>query len=148
MDIKQHCEQNGTAPAVLSALLKECSTITDYHTLQENLPRSLAKLLKCRCVLLYMRIGETLQFTSGFFNETPGWSASLLTVAQINPISVESMLPEARAWRSCQVVAEPEDAPTRLIAPLLYRQQRIGVMLVLRGEEEGEQDSGARWGEG
>lgn len=138
MGVQQHYEQKTTAPAVLSALLKEFSAISDCHTLQENLPRRLADLLNCRCVLLYMRVGETLQFTAGSFEDTPGWSASLLTVAHINPIRLNGDLPEARAWGTRQVIAEPVELPTLLAAPLIYRQRAIGVLVALCGEEEGE----------
>ncbi|HEY4383881.1 MAG TPA: ATP-binding protein [Ktedonobacteraceae bacterium] len=138
MGVEQHYEQKITAPAILSALLTEFSAISDCHTLQENVPRRLADLLNCRCVLLYMRIGETLQFTAGSFDDTPGWSASLLAVAHINPIRLNSDLPEARAWSTRQVIAEPAESPTLLAAPLLYRQRAIGVLLALCGEEEGQ----------
>ena len=54
-----------SAPAVLTALLNEFSAVTDYRTLRDSLPRRLAHLLNCRCVLLYQRLGETLQFAAG-----------------------------------------------------------------------------------
>ena len=148
MDVEQHYyEQKITAPAVLSTLLREFSAIADCHTLQENLPRRLADLLNCRCVLLYMRMGETLQFTAGSFDDTPGWSVSLLTVAHINPIYLNSNLPEARAWESRLVVAEPAEAPTLLAAPLVYRQRAIGVLVAMCGEEEEGQGSVLFWRE-
>src|SRR5215469_6247547 len=87
--------ENLSAPAVLKSLLDEFSAVTDYRTLRDSLPRRLAHLLQCRCVLLYQRIGETLQFASGTFDEKPGWSSSLLAVAHINPISTNSDTPEA-----------------------------------------------------
>ncbi len=138
MNVEQHGEQTMTVPTLLRALLREFSDTSDYQALQEKLPRRLADLLNCRCVLLYMHSGETLQFTSGSFDDIPGWSASLLAVAHINPISLKSALPEARAWNSRQLVAEPEERPTLLAAPLLARHECIGVLLALRGEEEGE----------
>src|SRR5437879_13245089 len=89
-----------SAPTVLSTLLDEFSAVTDYRTLRDSLPRRLAHLLNCRCVLLYQRIGETLQFAAGTFDDVPGWSVSLLSVAHINPIDLRSDFPEPRAWRS------------------------------------------------
>src|ERR1700736_6808876 len=88
------------ATEVLAAILQEFSAITDYRTLRDSLPRRLAHLLGCRCVLLYQRIGETLQFSSGSFDDIPGWSAALLSVAHINPIDLNDELPEASAWRA------------------------------------------------
>src|SRR5215469_13180923 len=76
--------------ATLAALLDEFSAVTDYRTLRDNLPRRLAGLLRCRCVLFYQRVGETLQFASGSFADQPGWSAALLAVAHINPIELDS----------------------------------------------------------
>src|SRR5215467_2657907 len=99
--------ENLSAPAVLKSLLDEFSAVTDYRTLRDSLPRRLAHLLQCRCVLLYQRIGETLQFASGTFDEKPGWSSSLLAVAHINPISTNSDTPEALAWRSRCLVTAP-----------------------------------------
>src|SRR5438094_4612320 len=40
--------------------------------------------------LFRSRIGETLQFAAGTFDDVPGWSASLLSVAHINPIDLSS----------------------------------------------------------
>jgi PAS domain S-box-containing protein len=137
MDVEQHYEQTRTASGILNTLLREFSAITEYHALQEGLPRRLADLLNCRCVLIYMRIGETLQFTAGSFEDIPGWSASLLAVAHINPINLESQGPEARAWKLRQVICDPEDVPTLLVAPLIYRHRSIGVLVAQRGEEEG-----------
>jgi len=87
------------ASTIMAALLDEFSSVTDYRTLRDSLPRRLARLLKCRCVLLYQRMGETLQFASGSFAEQPGWSAMLLAVAHINPIELQGDLPEAQAGR-------------------------------------------------
>src|SRR6266480_2932097 len=111
-EVEQQCEHLSlTAPAVLTALLNECSAIMDYRTLRDSLPRRLAHLLQCRCVLLYQRIGETLQFAAGTFDDVPGWSASLLSVAHINPIDLSSDLPEAHAWRKRQVTIGPAGSP-------------------------------------
>jgi len=87
------------APAVLAAVLHEFSAITDYRTLRDSLPRRLASFIQCRSVLLYQRVNETLQLAAGSFDDKPGWSASLLAVAHINPISLSSDTLEARAWR-------------------------------------------------
>ncbi len=64
--VKQQIVDLG-APAVLKSVLDEFSAVTDYRTLRDSLPRRLSSLLKCRRVLLYQRIGETLQFASRTF---------------------------------------------------------------------------------
>ena len=149
MEVEQQCEHLSlTAPAVLTALLNEFSAVTDYRTLRDSLPRRLAHLLNCRCVLLYQRIGETLQFAAGTFDDVPGWSVSLLSVAHINPIDLSSDLPEARAWRSRHAITYPpnrvyvsprqgsdlaESSPPALVAvPLIYRQRAIGILVAFR----------------
>ena len=127
-----------SAPAVLKSMLDEFSAVTDYRTLRDSLPRRLAHVLKCRCVLLYQRIGETLQFASGTFDEQPGWSSSLLAVAHINPIAMHSNTPEALAWRSRRAVSEPTGSrtPTLVAVPLIYRQRTIGVLVAIRGKPD------------
>src|SRR5437588_3825694 len=149
MEVEQQCEHLSlTAPAVLTALLNEFSAVTDYRTLRDSLPRRLAHLLNCRCVLLYQRIGETLQFAAGTFDDVPGWSVSLLSVAHINPIDLSSDLPEARAWRSRHAITCPPDRvymslrqgsdsaesshPALVAVPLIYRQRAIGILVALR----------------
>src|SRR5579883_824034 len=135
------------APTVLAALLDEFSAVTDYRTLRDNLPRRLASLLRCRCVLLYQRIGETLQFASGSFADQPGWSASLLAVAHINPIEPRCDLPEAQAWRERRAVVAPLAGIEQALVstPLIYRQRAIGILTALRGApdtlQSGEVDS-------
>ena len=125
------------APAVLTALLNEFSAVTDYRTLRDSLPRRLAHLLKCRCVLLYQYVGKTLQFVAGSFDDVPGWSASLLAVAHVNPIELNGDLPEVRAWRTRHATTEPVDGLTPPLAavPLIYRQRAIGVLVALRKRE-------------
>ncbi|TMC87392.1 MAG: GAF domain-containing protein [Chloroflexi bacterium] len=149
MEVEQQCEHLSlTAPAVLTALLNEFSAVTDYRTLRDSLPRRLAHLLNCRCVLLYQRIGETLQFAAGTFDDVPGWSVSLLSVAHINPIDLSSDLPEARAWRSRHAITCPPDRvyvsprqgsdsaesshPALVAVPLIYRQRAIGILVAFR----------------
>ncbi len=117
---------------MLTALLDEFSAIVDYRVLRDSLPGRLAHLLRCRCVLLYQRIGETLQLAAGSFDDKPGWSAALLAVAHINPLHREHEAPEARAWRERRIVSTPEQCPTLLAVPLLYRQHCIGVLSVYR----------------
>ena len=131
MNVKQQREQLA-APAVLTALLNEFSTVTDYRTLRDSLPRRLAHLLNCRCIVLYLRVAETLQLVSGSFDDKPGWSADLLAVAHVNPISIHSDLPEARAWRERSLVSKPATRPVLLAVPLIYRQRAIGVLVALR----------------
>ncbi len=137
MEVEQQCEPI-SAPAILNALFSDFSTIADYHILRDSLPCRLANLLKCRCVLLYTRIGETLQLAAGSFDDTPGWSASLLRVAHINPVDVNVDTVETRAWRERHVVGVPAAEPTLVACPLIYRQRCIGVMVVVRRVEEGE----------
>jgi len=118
----------------LAALLDEVSAITDYRTLRDSLPRRLARLLFCRCVLLYQRTGETLQLAAGSFDDSPGWSPSLLAVAHINPINLDGDTLEARAWRTRRAVTAPADHtwPDTVVVPLLYRQRGIGVLVAIR----------------
>jgi len=123
------------APALLAALLEEFSTVTGYRALCDALPRRLTGLLGCRCVLLYQRTGETLQFAAGGFTDQPGWSSELLAVAHLNPIELHSSLPEAQAWRArAPVLAPVNGEDDRLIStPLIYRQRAIGVLTAIRG---------------
>jgi PAS domain S-box-containing protein len=133
MEVKQYVTHLD-ATETLAALLDEVSAITDYRTLRDSLPRRLARLLCCRCVLLYQRNGETLQLAAGSFDDSPGWSPSLLAVAHINPINLNSDLLEAQAWRARRAVTAPTGhAPPNYIAvPLLYRQRGIGVLVAIR----------------
>src|SRR2546421_417224 len=127
-----------SAPAVLTALLNEFSAVTDYRTLRDSLPRRLAHLLNCRCVLLYQRLGETLQFAAGTFDDVPGWSISLLSVAHINPIDLNSDLPEACAWPARHAGTSPAESstPGLVAVPLIYRQRATGVLVALRSSVE------------
>src|SRR5579859_3236314 len=141
----EHQSEPLSAPAVLTALFGEFSAVTDYRTLRDSLPRRLAMLFKCRCVLLYQRSGETLQFASGSFDDKPGWSAALLTVAHINPLSLNSELPEACAWRKQRAIAAPPIHPTLVALPLLYRHRAIGVLVALRGEDQEKPHHPTSW---
>lgn len=135
MEVEQRYEQI-IAPRIVTALLSEFNAVTDYCTLRDSLPRRLVNWLKCRCVLLYQRIGETLQFAAGSFDDKPGWSSSLLAVAHINPISLNSEIPEACAWRERHAICVPLPCPTLVAMPLIYRQRGIGVLVVIRGKGE------------
>src|SRR6266487_325881 len=143
-DVEQQCEQI-KAPEVLKALLSEFSAIPDYCTLRDSLPRYLAAVLKCRSVLLYQRMGEALHFAASSFNDEPGWSASLLAVAHINPITLSSDEPEASAWRERHVIAVPEEQPTLVAAPLIYRHRGIGVLVALRGTDQAGEGYEKTW---
>lgn len=136
----EHSTSYRDAPTILAALLDEFSAVTDYRALRDNLPRRLAGLLKCRCVLLYQRIGETLQFASGSFADQPGWSAALLAVAHINPIELPGELPEAQAWKTRRAVTAALSGVERALicAPLIYRQRAIGVLTAI--SQEGDAD--------
>ncbi|HLH61812.1 MAG TPA: ATP-binding protein [Ktedonobacteraceae bacterium] len=122
------------ATEVFNAILQEFSAITDYRTLRDSLPRRLAHLFHCRCVLLYQRIGETLQFAAGSYDDQPGWSSSLLAVAHINPIDLKGNTLEAQAWRIRRAVTSPAHSmqPAMIAVPLIYRQRVIGVLVTIR----------------
>jgi len=139
MEVKQYVTRLSATEA-LAALLDEVSAITDYRTLRDNLPRRLARLLYCRCVLLYQRSGETLQLAAGSFDDRPGWSPSLLAVAHINPISLDSDMLEAQAWRARRAVTAPAGhaEPHAIAVPLLYRQRAIGVLVSIRESRPSE----------
>lgn len=124
------------AAQVLTALLDELGAITDYRTLRDALPRRLAHLLHCRCVILYQRNGDTLQFVSGSFDDKPGWSSALLAVTHINPVSVQGDTLEAQAWRQRRAITGQQHQfyPTHVAAPLLYRMRGVGVLVAIRGE--------------
>lgn len=144
MEVKHLCEPL-SAPGLVTTILNEWSAVTDYRTLRDSLPRRLATLLQCRCVLFYQRIDETLQFASGSFDDRPGWSAALLAVAHINPVTLHSDVPEAVAWRERRAVAVPAVQPTYIAAPLIYRQRAIGVLVTIRGGEEGKPGFPSYW---
>jgi signal transduction histidine kinase len=146
MDVERRSERVN-ASSILRALLSEFSAINDHRTLRDSLPRRLAKLLRCRCVLFYQRLGETLQFASGSYDDKPGWSASLLAVAHINPIDVNSDVPEACAWREQRVVVAPERCPTLAAAPLIYRRRGIGVLAAVRVQHGEKAQSADYWTE-
>lgn len=127
--------------AIISTILDEWSAVTDYRTLRDSLPRRLAHLLRCRCVLFYQYSSETLQFASGSFDDIPGWSAGLLAIAHINPIDINSNILEARAWqtRHATLSAAENTSPelAELVAvPLIYRQRAIGVLVAYRKAED------------
>ena len=69
---------------------------------------------------------------AGSFDEKPGWSAALLAIAHINPIQLDSEVPEACAWRARQAIAQPATEPLLVAMPLIYRQECIGVLVVWR----------------
>src|ERR1700686_5421038 len=127
-NVEQQC-QHIQAADIVRALLNEFGTLTEYRVLRDSLPRRLTTLLRCRCVLLYQRMSETLQFVAGSFDDKPGWSASLLGVAHINPINLSSDGPEARAWRERHAIVETEGYPTLVALPLMYRHRGMGAMV-------------------
>ena len=131
-DVEQQWQQQTQAAEIVRTLLNEFGASTEYRVLRDSLPRSLATLLRCRCVLLYQRMGETLQLVAGSFADEPGWSASLLAVAHINPINLSGAGPEACAWRERHMVMEPQEQPTLIALPLMYRHRGIGVIVALR----------------
>ena len=133
------------APHIITTLLNELSTITEYRVLRDMLPRRLAKLLRCSCVLLYLRMGATLQLSAGSFEDKQGWSAALLTVAHINPIALDSDLPEARAWRERRAVTAAVTGGELVAVPLFYRHKGIGVLVALRIGREGGAASATTW---
>jgi len=132
MEVERYSEQINVS-TTLNTLLSDFSAVIDYRTLRDSLPQRLTTLLKCRCVLLYLRIDETLQLASGSSGDLPGWSTDLLSVAHVNPINLNSDEPEARAWRTRKVIRQPMPIATQMIVPLIYRQRAIGIMVALRG---------------
>ncbi len=144
VDVKHHDEQISAA-RVLTTILGEFSAITEYRTLQDSLPRRLAGLLKCRCVLFYQRTANTLQFVVGSFEDTTGWSSALLSFAHINPVDLNSDVPEACAWRERHVIAVPAASPSLVAVPLIYRQRGIGVLVAIRNKEGERRNYPACW---
>ncbi|GAC1504067.1 MAG: hypothetical protein NVS2B12_16310 [Ktedonobacteraceae bacterium] len=134
-------------PGVVTALLSDFSTVTDYRMLRDSLPQRLASMLKCRSVLIYLYTNEALQLASSSFDDIPGWSSALLSVAHINPINIHSELPEARAWRERRAISQPARSPTLLALPLIYRQRCTGALVAVRGLHETETAYPAYWGE-
>lgn len=144
--MEEECHgQHIDVPAVLSTILSELGAMTDYRTLRDSLPRCLAIVLKCRCVLLYQQVGETLQFVAGSFAEQPGWSGELLAVAHINPIYFTCAVPEACAWCDRRVVYFPSTRPTQVAIPLMYRQRVIGVLCAFHAQPGHEGQPAAYW---
>jgi PAS domain S-box-containing protein len=143
-DVEQKIQKIQIAD-IVRALLNEFGAITEYRVLRDSLPRRLTTLLRCRCILLYQRISETLQFVAGSFDDKPGWSAPLLEVAHINPISLSSDGPEARAWRERHAIVEAEGYPTLVALPLMYRHRGMGVMVALRGKGGVQEHSTEMW---
>ena len=139
MEVKQDVARlDGTE--ILAALLDEMSAITAYRALRDTLPRRLARLLRCRCVLLYQRVGETLQLAAGSYDDKPGWSPALLAVAHINPIALHSDVLEAQAWRARRAISAPPACvePHTIAVPLLYRQRATCVLVAIRGGRASE----------
>src|SRR5437879_904225 len=124
MEVERYSEQINVS-TTLNTLLSDFSAVIDYRTLRDSLPQRLTTLLKCRCVLLYLRIDETLQLASGSSGDLPGWSTDLLSVAHVNPINLNSDEPESRAWRTRKVIRQPMPIATQMIVPLIYRQHAI-----------------------
>jgi PAS domain S-box-containing protein len=144
VDVIHHDEQISAA-SVLTTILSEFNAITEYRILQESLPRRLAGLLKCRCVLFYQHTANTLQFVAGSFDNAPGWSSALLSFAHINPVDLKSDLPEACAWRERHVIAVPSASPTLIAAPLIYRRRGVGVLVAIRNKEGERHNHPAYW---
>jgi signal transduction histidine kinase/GAF domain-containing protein len=122
---------------ILTTLLHEFSSVTDYRTLRDSIPQRLAIQLKCRYVLLYFQHEETLQLAASSFGEhSDDESPSLLSLAHLNPLSIHSGAPEACAWRERRQVIAPANNPTFVAVPLIYRQRSIGVLVVVRGQDD------------
>lgn len=141
----EQCTEQINAPEVITRLLRELSAVTDYHVLQDSLPRYLTTILHCRCVLFYQRIDETLQFVAGSFDNQPGWSSALLSVAHINPINLTADMPEACAWRERRAVVTSTAVSMLVALPLIYRQRGIGVVVLLRRQDKERRHEQAHW---
>lgn len=142
--IKQEIEHFNVS-TVLTALQEEFSTTSDYSTLRDQLPRRLVHLLICRTVLFYLYINDTLQLVSSAFDDKPDWSSALLAIAHINPISVDSSVPEARAWRERRTISVSDEYLASIVIPLIYRQQSIGVLVVMRSSSDGKPAPSIYW---
>ena len=142
--IKQDCEQFNLS-TVLTALQQEFSTTADYCTLRDQLPSRLVQLLICRTVLVYLRVNDTLQLASSSFDDKPGWPSALLAVAHINPISIDSTVPEARAWRDQHTICVSDKQLASIVIPLIYRQDSIGVLVAIRGGKDSKPDTSVYW---
>lgn len=133
--IKQDCEQFNVS-TVLTVLQQEFSTSSNYATLRDQLPRQLVHLLLCRSVLLYLHVSNTLQLVSSAFDDKLDWSSALLAITHTNPISIESSAPEARAWREQCTICVSDEHLASIVIPLIYRQQSIGVLVVMRSSND------------
>jgi PAS domain S-box-containing protein len=142
--IKQDSEQFNVS-TVLAALQQEFSTTSDYCTLRDQLPRRLVHLLICRTVLLYLRVNDTLQLASSAFDDNPDWSSALLSIAHIDPISINSNVPEARAWREKNAVCVSDEHLASMVIPLIYRQHSIGVLVAMRGSNDSKPSPSIYW---
>jgi signal transduction histidine kinase/GAF domain-containing protein len=136
-------EQTGIS-RILTAILHEFSSVTDYRTLRDSIPQRLATQLKCRYVLLYFQHEETLQLAASAFREYgDDGSPSLLSLAHVDSLSTHSSAPEACAWRERRQVLAPANNPTLVAVPMTYRQRGIGVLVVVR--EQGDVDGAEIW---
>jgi signal transduction histidine kinase/GAF domain-containing protein len=138
MDVEE-TDELGCTPRVLTALLHEFSSVTDYRTLRDSIPQRLAIQLQCRYVLLYFQHEELLQLVASSFGEhgeNVDWPPSLLSVAHMHPLNIHSGVPEACAWRERRQIVLPADEPAFVAVPLIYRQRSIGVLVVVRGQRE------------
>jgi PAS domain S-box-containing protein len=142
--LKQDCEQLNIS-SILTALQQEFSTTSDYSTLCDQLPRRLVHLLACRTVLLYLHVNDTLQLAASAFDDKPDWSSALLAIAHINPVSVESNVPEARAWREQRTICVSDEHLASIVLPLIYRQQSIGVLVIMRSSDDDQPAAPVCW---
>lgn len=142
--IKQESEQFNVSE-VLTALQRAFCTTSDYATLCDQLPRQLVYLLRCRTVLLYLHVNDTLQLVSSAFDEKPDWSSALLAVAHISPINVDSNMPEACAWREQRSICVSDEHLASVVIPLIYRQQSIGVLVVMRSSDDSQPAPSIYW---
>jgi PAS domain S-box-containing protein len=142
--IKQDSEQFSVL-AVLTTLQQEFGSISDYSTLCDQLPRRLVHLLRCRTVLLYLHVNDTLQLISSAFDEKPDWSSALLAIAHISPISLDSSVPEACAWREQRTICLSDEYLASVVVPLIYRQQSIGVLVVVRSNNDSQPTPSIYW---
>jgi PAS domain S-box-containing protein len=142
---KQPCEPFKIS-TVLTALQQEFGATANYSTLREQLPRRLVELLMCHTVLVYLRVNDTLQLASSSFDGQSGWPSARSAVAHPNPImSIESTAPEARAWRNQHTVYISDEQVASIATPLIYRQQSIGVLVVIRGSNEKKNGTSVCW---
>ncbi len=138
MDVRIEEEKLNLSHIIIT-LLQEFNAMTDYRILRDHLPRRLAHLLNCHAVLMYLRQDEALQLVAGACHDQSNWSSTLLSGTQITPISINSSFIEARCWREQEISYADDTPPQKIVLPLLYSQQCIGVLVLVLEHSQSSQ---------